>query len=311
MLDKTARRREFIAAGLPAAAASSLRGAQRASGPRAAELPSVRIGDKTISRLVAGSNPISGYSYGTPKLDRHMLEYFTVERITEFILRCERQGITTWQSNYNPRVRDGLRAARERGSRIQWILLTSESQGNLQEAMALKPIAVCHHGGVSDRLTRSGKQEAIHDFVKRVHDLGAMAGISTHNPDFLAKFEDAGWENDFYMACFYYLTRTPEERRRILSEDLWGPYIFVRSDPQRMAARIREVSKPCLAYKILAAGHACRDAAAVDRAFSFAFGNIKPTDGVIVGMYPVFTDEIGEDAELTRKYGVPGRAPAT
>ncbi len=265
----------------------------------------MRIRNKTISRLVAGGNPIGGWSYGTPKLTQHMLSYFTTERITEFILRCEREGINAWQSHYSEKVRDALLAARERGSGMQWILLTSAADGILKDAAALKPIAVCHHGGAGDRLCRTGKQDAVHDFVKRVHDMGVLAGVSTHNPDFLARYEDAGWENDFYMACFYYLTRTPEEKRKVLSEEIWERHIFIRSDPQRMVARIRAVSKPCLAYKILAAGHACTDAAAVDRAFAYAYGNIKPADGVIVGMYPVFSDEIREDADLTRKYGAP------
>ena len=201
-------------------------------------------------------------------------------------------------------MRDALLAARERGATIQWIVLTSAADGILEAALALRPIAVCHHGGVGDTLFRSGKKEAIHDFVKRVHDAGVLAGVSTHSPDHLASYEDAAWENDFYMTCFYYMTRTPEEKKKITAEEILGS-VFVRSDPQRMVPRIREVKKPCLAYKILAAGHACQNATAVERAFAFVYSSIKPIDGVIVGMYPVFSDEVQEDAELARKYGRP------
>ncbi len=42
---------------------------------------------------------------------------------------------------------------------------------------------------------------------------------------------------------------------------------------------------------------------AVEKAFRFAFENIKPIDGVIVGMYPRFSDEISQDVEHVRKYG--------
>jgi len=41
----------------------------------------------------------------------------------------------------------------------------------------------------------------------------------------------------------------------------------------------------------------------VERAFQYAFSHIKPTDAVIVGMFPRYADEVSEDAELTRKYG--------
>jgi hypothetical protein len=41
----------------------------------------------------------------------------------------------------------------------------------------------------------------------------------------------------------------------------------------------------------------------VNRAFEFAFANIKPIDGVIVGMFPRYTDEVSEDAECACKFG--------
>ena len=69
-----------------------------------------------------------------------------------------------------------------------------------------------------------------------------------------------------------------------------------------MTAAIKQVSKPCLAFKILGAGRLCWSPPQVDQAFKFAFANIKKTDGVIVGMYPRFTDEIADDVRLTLKY---------
>lgn len=180
-----------------------------ADGPPRKTLPGVEIRDRVVSRLIAGANPIGGWSYGTRKLTQHMLDYFTVQRTTEFILHCEQQGVTTWQSHYSPKVRDALLAARERGTKVQWIALTSAGEGVLKDVLALKPIAVCHHGGVTDSLFRGGKQEKIHDFVKVVHDADALAGVSTHNPDHLARVEEAGWENDFYMTCFYGSTPRP------------------------------------------------------------------------------------------------------
>ena len=39
----------------------------------------------------------------------------------------------------------------------------------------------------------------------------------------------------------------------------------------------------------------------LERALRFTFGNIKPQDAAIVGMYPRFKDEVGENAELVRR----------
>ena len=271
-------------------------------------LPSVVLGKKRVTRLIAGSNPIGGYSYGTAKLTQHMLSYFTVERTVEFLLHCEQQGMNTFQGPVLPTIRTALLAARERGSKMQFILLASGfEKGIPKEVMELDPIAVCHHGGVTDRLFQSGKHEVVHDFVKRIRDAGLTAGISLHNPDNLARIEDSGWENDFYMACFYHLTRTPEELTKIVSEptveQTLHEYIFFAGDPERMTRRIREVRKPCLAFKILGAGRLCKNAQMLEKAFAFAYQNIKPIDAVIVGMYPALSDEAKEDADLARRYG--------
>jgi hypothetical protein len=71
---------------------------------------------------------------------------------------------------------------------------------------------------------------------------------------------------------------------------------------------IRQTRKPCLGFKILAAGRRVKTSAQVEEAFRFAYQNIKPSDCVIVGMCPRFKDEVREDTELARRYA--GRANA-
>ncbi len=64
---------------------------------------------------------------------------------------------------------------------------------------------------------------------------------------------------------------------------------------------MREVDQPCLGFKILGAGRLCDSQEMVRDAFRFAFENIKPKDGVIVGMYPRFFDEIAVNSQYTRE----------
>jgi hypothetical protein len=71
---------------------------------------------------------------------------------------------------------------------------------------------------------------------------------------------------------------------------------------------IRQVGKPCLAFKILAAGRKCSNQKTVQNAFRYAFERIKPTDAVIVGMYPRFEDEVHFNFEYARKFGTPAAA---
>jgi hypothetical protein len=63
---------------------------------------------------------------------------------------------------------------------------------------------------------------------------------------------------------------------------------------------IRAARKPCLAYKVLAAGRRVGSPAEVRQCFETALANVKPTDALIVGMYQEFGDQVGENAGIVR-----------
>jgi hypothetical protein len=303
-------RREFLL-GLSAAAASSPlvragKGQIEHTTSPAPLLPTINLGEHRITRLIVGSNPISGYSYMGPILDEHMKKYFTPERIVEFLWKCERQGINAHQFSRPEDMSSIFRELREAGSKMKFICLHAGGPERMPVEKVVRdtqPIAIAHHGGVTDRLFREGKSRQVHDFVKRVHDAGVLAGVSAHNPNCIKRIADEGWPVDFFMACFYYLTRTQEELEKmppVVTAQIG--YSFFASDPTAMTKVIRQVEKPCLGFKILAAGRMCSKAEKVEAAFKFAFEHIKPTDGVIVGMYPRYQDQIRQNAGFTRKF---------
>lgn len=266
------------------------------------ELPTIKLGKFTVTRLIAGYNPIGGHSHSVPKLSAIMKDWFTPERTLEFVRRCEKNGINTWQAGMDPKVIGALRAAWDSGSKMQWICLTSDmSPEKFKEVAALKPIAVVHHGEQTDRLFGMGEEGKIQDFIKKAHDLGLLAGISSHNPKHIAKCEDSNWGQDLYMTCFHNIRRDRDEVKAGLG-DLTVDEMYLQGDPKRMTDVVKKVKRPCLGFKILAAGRMCNNRAALEKAFEFAYANIKKTDAVIVGMFPILTDEIGEDTELARKH---------
>ena len=303
--DTLTTRRRFVAqlTGLAAAVAWEPKPAaatEPASAPAAPPLPTMQLGTRCISRLVAGSNPILGYSYLGPHTDRHLKEYFTVEQTVEFLQNCERAGITAHQFADPERALPYVRRLRESGSKLEFICLHAQRE-KIGEAIALtQPMAMVHHGGVTDRLFAEGKAGLVQDYVKAAHDAGVLAGVSAHNPDCLKCIADEDWEVDFFMACFYFLTRRTT-KDDAASQMLEIAYPFYRDDPKVMTRVMREVRQPCLGFKILGAGRLCADQQTVRTAFQFAFKNIKPTDGVIVGMYPRFFDEIGANARHVRE----------
>ena len=115
---------------------------------------------------------------------------------------------------------------------------------------------------------------------------------------------EKGWDVDFYMASFYNVYKNISGWKKsyiingIVTEDC-----FEDEDRERMCKTIRSVSKPCLGFKILAAGRSCKTPEETEEAFRFAFNSIKPIDAVVVGMFPHEHDQIRENAVLVRRYG--------
>jgi len=307
-------RREFLSQVCLAAAGSSLavgetswakETASAAGDSLAPVLPTTRLGKHEISRLVVGANPISGYSYLGEAMNREMREYFTRERVLELLSNCERAGINTHQFHDSGLMTGIIRALQEQGSKMKFICL--HSGGGIEQVIRdTGPIAIVHHGGVTDTLFRQGKGEQVHDFVKRVHDAGLLAGVSAHNPACIRRIADEGWQVDFFMTCFYYLTRTSEEVAKMPPGDAMlkvDSYTFFASDPLAMTEVARQVKQPCLGFKILGAGRKCDSRQSVQEAFKFAFEHLKPIDGVIVGMYPRYQDQVSENTGNARLFG--------
>ncbi len=303
-------RREFISM-LSAAAAmglisstgvrgASLSGKAGDDRQQVPAMPTIALGTHRISRLICGSNPILGYSYMGPHTDRHMKEYFTTERTVEFLSKCEQAGITAHQFSS---IFDYIPLLREQGSKLKFICLDSQP-GKIGEVIKVaQPIAIVHHGGMTDRLFAEGNSGLVKDFVKNVKDRGIMAGVSSHNPNVIKQIADEGWDVDFFMTCFYFLTRKTFKKEEPNDTLNVGSYTFFKNDPVAMTQVIRQVKQPCLAFKILGAGRLATSQESVRNAFKFAFGNIKPTDGVIVGMFPWYFNEIGANAQFAQDLG--------
>jgi len=307
-------RRDFLKGA--AAVAAGLMATSPASGEVASTLPTVPLGPHRITRLIAGGNPLYGYSHFNPILDRLMRDYFTDERVVQFLLDCEKAGINTFQTNFKERSRHQQALIREAGCKMHWICLSDPWDVNpkantpdeirdatlkcVDIAAPSKPIGFAHHGGGTDKLFRAGKLDLIKTFINKVHDMGFPAGISTHNPKVVEMVEEKGWSNDFYMTCFYCVTREPEDFEKEIGVVPVGE-TYLSTDPERMCKVVRQARKTCLGFKILAAGRKCSSPEEVREAFNFAFKNIKPGDATIVGMYPRFSDQISENVRIVRE----------
>jgi len=268
-------------------------------------LPTVKFADVDITRLIVGSNPFYGYSHFNHVLDQHMREWMTQDRKMEILKSCTEQGINTWQLHYNDEPYQDFKRYRAEGGKMHLILLADfalmkDPSLVPKVATEMKPLGIGHHGNRTDERFRSGEKNKVREFLKIVRDSGVMVGLSTHNPQVIEAVESEGWDIDYYQACLYRVTRTAEEARKEFGEAPLGE-LYYEKDPERMCKVIRQTRKPCLAFKLLGAGRLINNKGSIENAFRFALGNIKPTDAVIVGVYPRFSDHLRENAAIARR----------
>lgn len=267
-------------------------------------LPTIKIGDKDVTRLICGGNPISGISHYSSEMDWDMLRYFTMPRLMDLLDECVRQGINTVQTRGDFHTMRMYLEYCERGGKIQWIVQTASEYrdifANIDRMASFGPIAMYHHGTHTDNCWHEGRIDEVQDYLKRIHDHGLPAGLGTHIPEVIEYAEEHGWETDFYMACFYNLARGYKAAPAV-EREAYAKEQYPDTDPERMCRTIRQTPKPCLAFKILAANRKCSSPESVRAAFEYAFANIKPTDAVVVGMFPKYRNQVEENARFVRE----------
>jgi hypothetical protein len=304
-------RREFLhqTAGIAAGIATMAASVSAKDQPARASslLPTVQLGPHRVTRLIIGGNPVYGYSHFNKHFDRHMTAWHTPERVMELLKRCEECGLNTFQNSYSARTLSDLERYRAAGGTMNWLCLGNadwdEHPEFIDDAAKHKPIGISPHGHLNERLHRQKKYNVLTDLLKRIRDHGVLVGLSAHDPILIETAEEKGWDVDYYMCALYFLTRTRDEYRAILGNNLPLGEIYLSSDPARMFKAIKATSKPCLAYKLLAAGRRIGSPAEVRRCFDEAFANLKPTDAAIVGMYQQFGDQVAENAAIVREVG--------
>lgn len=298
-------RREFLQSAAGLSGALALQASVEAGEASLPRLPVVKFGKAEITRLIIGSNPFYGYSHFNRIFDAHMREFYTQDKKMEVLKSAERNGIGTWQLHYNDQPLADYLRYREEGGQMNIVLLADfELMKNpkiMPDVVAkMKPLGLGHHGNWTDNRFRAGEKAKVKDFCKMVRDTGVMVGVSAHNPAVFDIIESEDWDVDYFQTCLYRVSRTVEEARAEFGEATVGE-TYMEKDPERMCKIIRATKKPCLAFKVFGAGRSIGSPAEIEKAVRFALANIKPTDAIIMGMYPKFTDQVKENADLVRR----------
>jgi len=282
-------RRDFLKrAGILGAAVASGGGTDTVFGEdMARSMPTIRLGDLEVSRLLLGTNPFYGFAHKPGDIGRQMTEYYTDEQIMEDLDRAAAQGITAVVGPPFERWQKLFKAYLDRGGRLRiWIAQPDRSPekipAEIEESVKAGAKAVYIQGHRVEAMYEKDTFEAVRGWVELIRKLGVPAGIGAHRTDCHLEAQKRKFPVDFYFQCMYNVAHGDS---------------FEREDPKRAVEVIRQLEKPVVAYKILGAGRV-----PPREGFEFAFRNIRPEDGVCVGVFTKNApDQIKQNADLAKE----------
>ena len=273
-------------------------------------IPTVDFFGTQVSRLFIGDNPINGHSY-IPEIHSggEMMDYFTAQNVVKALFEAEKLGFTTCLPLANDFMLRVIRQYRNEGGKINWIFQPYPAVDiavNVRQMMACDPVATYHQGTTTDGLCEAGKTEVLLDNIKKLKACGKPVGLGTHVPETILRSEDEDWGVDFYMACLHNTRKRGGEPSSFITGKAKHLKFFIE-DRQEMFEVIRQVAKPCIAFKVLAGGQlfygktSAEIPGTVEAAFRETFTNIKPTDLATVGFFQRDKDQLRENAEIARR----------
>ncbi len=293
-------RRDFVKSSLLASAAVPMGLSLSAVGQTATpmskdSMPTGKIGGREFSRLMLGGNLMGGYAHSRdlPYVSTLMRRYNTDAKIRETLEIAESQGISvinTWVMQDN----NALFSHWKNGGKMKWIsqVRLDEADGFSQAQRAIDEGAAGIHltGDTCERLLDLGQFEKVGESLQFIRARKAVAGVAAHDLRVIVECEKLKLNVDFYQKTFhshdYYSAPRADETGAVGNHDnSWC------KDPNAVIEVMAKVTRPWIAFKILAAG-----AIQPRAAFPFAFNG--GADFILVGM---FDWQVADNAALAKR----------
>lgn len=257
------------------------------------ELPTGKLGNLTISRMVLGCNLIGGWAHARDLIyaDSLFKAYNNERKIIETLRLAEQAGINTtfmvtqyydtfnkYKNIYNSKMQ----------SICQAMLPEKDFFSDINKAMEAGPTAIYIQGGEGDKYVRDGKLDMLKKAVIYIKEHGYLAGVGGHSLNTIKACETEGIPVDFYVKTLHqdnYWSAHPVENRYENSiignfepdhnkyhDNMWELF------PSNTIEYMKKVNKPWFAFKVLAAG-------AIEPQVGFRYAFENGADFICVGMF--------------------------
>jgi hypothetical protein len=255
----------------------------------AGAMPMGKIGTLNVTRLIVGGNLTSGFAHSRDLIyvSGLLRQYFTDEKVFETWELCEECGINTAILRLDDHV-IGLvtKYWNERGGKLQWIAqvqIKPTDFTDLKRAVDNGAVGAFIHGGVSESFLAEGRVDALAKAVQYIKDQGVVAGIGGHKVEVPMACEKAGVNPDFYMKTLHSLQYWSAERQPE-HDNIWCV------TPEKTVEFMQTVTKPWIAYKVMAAG-------AIHPREGFRYAYENGADFICAGM---FDFQVREDTIIAK-----------
>jgi hypothetical protein len=270
------------------------------------KLPEGKLGNLTVSKMILGCNLIGGWSHARDLIytDELFKAYNNEEKIIETFKLAEQAGINTtlmvtqyyptlnkYKSIYDGKIQ----------SICQAMLPEKDFFSDINLAINSGATALYIQGGEGDKYISAGKFDMIFKAIDYIKKQGFPAGMGAHSLETIKVCEKEGIPAEFYVKTLHhdkYWSAHPEENREEYSiihsyspdhnryhDNMWDLF------PSRTIEFMKNVNKPWIAFKVLAAG-----AIPPKDGFRYAFEN--GADFIAVGM---FDFQIIDDINITNQ----------
>jgi hypothetical protein len=277
-------------------------------------MPTAKLGNLEISRVIAGHNLVVGQAHSRDLLYTSQLlrAYFTEEKILETFAMYEKKGINASTARMAANMVSVVKKyMNERGGKITWIAgISAQQDGSVTRDvdMALDMGAKVGyvHGNTCDALFKAKNIDTIGKALEGIRKANLLAGVCCHLIDVPMALEKAGIKPDFYMKTFnsgnYWSAGPPLEPKpgwkptdtELAEAEIggWGSHNNLwDTTPKQTAAFMANIKVPWIGFKILGAG-----ALPPREAFTYAFKN--GCDFICVGMYDF---QVADNVNVTKQ----------
>lgn len=293
-----------LQAGGKAVAQGTARGTGAARGGLAtkATLPMGKIGDLEVSRLLLGGNLLTHFTHSRDLRYVYNLtaHYNTEQKIHETMALAEEHGINTLVIHTAPGIMKTLKKYRyQLGGKMNWIICpTAEIDAQMTAySEQVKQLvddgteAIYLWGVRADNLVSQGRVDLMAKAVQIAKEEGVPSGVGAHDLKAIVECEKNKVDADFYIKTLHHhnypSAPKPEELTNVTTE---VPGYWCKN-PQEVIDFMKDVQKPWIAFKVMAAG-----AIPPNDAFCYVFEN--GADHILAGM---FDFEIAEDVQIANK----------